>query len=266
MESRPKTILIIDDEPGFVEALRMTLLSRSCEVLTASSVEQAQKIPFLEPDLVVLGTITPTGQAFHFHKWLKNHPRYKEVPLIIVDAAPHERRAKGWRRHEGMRMEEVEDYVSKPIEPASLVPRILELLAEEIRKITVLVVDDHALIREGISAVLGLQKDITLVGEAVNGRDAIEKTLRLVPHVVLMDIVMPIMNGLEAARAISRECPLSKVLMLTQYDEEENMQAARNARAHGFIPKRAASSDLLTGIKSVYEGRYFPSSFMKMEA
>jgi DNA-binding NarL/FixJ family response regulator len=265
MESKPRKILIIDDDPGFLEALRMTLLSRSCEALVASSLEQAQKIPSLEPDLVVLGTLAPSGQAFAFHKWLKKHPRYKEVPLIVVDAEPHEKQHKGWRRHEGLQME-AEDYVSKPIEPTSLVLRILKILEEETHKITVLVVDDHALVRDGISAVLGLQEDMILVGEAVNGREAIEKTIRLLPHVVLMDIVMPIMNGLEAARQISKECPLSKVLMLTQYDEEENMQAARNAGAYGFIPKRAASSDLMNGIKSVYEGRHFPSSFLRMEA
>ena len=111
-----------------------------------------------------------------------------------------------------------EDYVCKPIEPASLVPRIQRLLEEVTRMIRVLVVDDHTMVRDGICAVLALQKDIDVVGEAVNGQDALAKVLRLIPNVALMDIVMPVMSGLEATKQITRECPQTKVLILSQYD------------------------------------------------
>ena len=74
------------------------------------------------------------------------------------------------------------------------------------------------------------------------------------PDVVLMDIVMPEMNGLEATKEICKKCERAKVLMLTQYDDEENVQASREAGALGFIPKAAASSRLLTGIRSVARG------------
>jgi len=258
-------ILIIDDEPNFVEALRRTLEAKFYQVLTASSEAEAMERVKMEPNIVVLGTMAPAGQAFSVYQWLKGHPRYGDIPLLVIDARPEERLIKGWRKFEGMQLW-AEDYISKPIEPASLVPRIQRLLEEATRKIKVLVVDDHTMVRDGICALLALQKDIEVVGEAVNGQDAIEKVLRLLPDVTLMDIVMPVMNGLEATKRISEECPKTKVLILTQYDEEENMLIAKNAGAYGFIPKRAASSQLLAGIRSVYGGRFFPAYFAQLVA
>jgi DNA-binding NarL/FixJ family response regulator len=259
-------VLIIDDEPDFVEAFQRTLQAKSYQVVTASSKAEAEKmIRAEEPHVVVLGTIAPAGQAFSIYQWLKQHSRYGDIPLLVIDAPPGERPFKGWRRFEGMQLLS-EDYVSKPIEPAALVPRIQSLLEEATRKIKVLVVDDHTMVRDGIRAVLALQKDIEVVGEAVDGQDAIEKALRLLPNVTLMDIVMPVMSGLEATKRITKECPQTKVLVLTQYDEEENMVVAKNAGAYGFIPKRAASSELVAGIRSVSGGRYFPAYFAEMAA
>ena len=120
------------------------------------------------------------------------------------------------------------------------------------------------MVRTGICAVLALQKDIEVVGEAVDGQDAFDKALRLLPNVALVDIVMPVMSGIEATKLISRECPETKVLILTQYDEEENMIVAKQSGAYGFIPKRAASSDLVTGIRLVSQGKYFPPSFAEL--
>lgn len=260
-----KKILIIDDEPDFVEAFRMTFGAKRYEVLTAFSKTQAQEVMSAEPDVVVLGTLAPAGQAFATRQWLRQHPRYKDTPILVVDAQYEERSTKGWRRFEGLQLD-AEDYVTKPVEPASLVPRIQTLLEEAIRKIRVLVADDHTMVRHGISALLALQKDIEVVGEAVNGQDAFEKVVQLLPNVALMDILMPTMSGLEATKLISKESPQTKVLMLTQYDEEENMLVAKRAGAYGFIPKKAASSDLITGIKSVYAGKYFPQSFAELGA
>jgi DNA-binding NarL/FixJ family response regulator len=159
---------------------------------------------------------------------------------------------------------EAEDYVSKPIEPASLVPRIQILLEEATKRIRVLVADDHTMVRDGICAVLMLQKEMEVVGEAINGKEALAKVLRLIPDVVLMDIVMPVMGGLEAIKQIARQQSQTRVLILTQYDEEENMLVAKQAGAYGFIPKRAATSQLVDGIRSVYGGMHFPASFAKM--
>jgi DNA-binding NarL/FixJ family response regulator len=257
---RNKTILIVDDEPDFVDAFSRTLEAKSYQVVAASSTAKFEDKVRVNPGVIVLGTMTPAGEAFRVHRWLKGHPRYREIPILVIDAREEERPVRGWSRDQGMQLE-AEDYVTKPIEPASLVPRVISLLEEATRRIKILVVDDHTMVRDGICAVLALQKDMAVVGEAVNGQDAIDKAMRLLPDVVLMDIVMPVMSGLEATKRISRECHQTKVLILTQYDEDENMFVAKQAGAYGFIAKRAASSDLLNGIRAVGAGRYFPPAF-----
>ena len=262
-ESKKGKILIIDDEPNFVEACRRTLEARAYEVMTSSSKELAQETMTVEPDLIVLGTLAPAGQAFSLYQWLGQHPRYKDIPLLVIDARYEERPIKGWRRFEGVQVDG-DEYLSKPIEPASLVPRIQSLLEAVTKKIRVLVVDDHTMIRAGICSVLALQKDMEVVGEAANGQDAFDKVLRILPHVALVDIVMPVMSGIEATKLISKECPETKVLILTQYDEEENMIVAKQSGAHGFIPKKAASTDLIRGIRYVGQGRYYPTSFAEL--
>jgi len=250
-------ILVVDNEPEFAEALRMTLHAKSYQVVTAGNKAQAEeKVSKEEFDAVVVGTITPRGDAFAFHQWLKKNPKTKDLPFLVIDARPERRLVEGWRRDEGMQLE-ADDYVTKPIEPAMLVPRIQRLLEKAAERIRVLVVDDHTVVREGIRAVLSLQRDIEVVGEAVDGQDGVKKALQLSPDVVLMDIVMPIMSGLEATKEICKERPQSKVLILTQYDDRENQLTTKQAGASGFIPKQAASSQLLAGIRSVYEGKPF---------
>ncbi|MFC1920192.1 response regulator [Chloroflexota bacterium] len=260
-----KKILLIDDEPGFIEALQRTLEAKSYDVITGSSKEQGQELMVEEPDVVIIGTLAPAGQAFSMHQWLKGHSRYKDTPLVVIDAPPAERQVKGWRIFEGMQLE-AEEYAIKPVDPEAILHRILGLLEESEKTIKVLVVDDHTMVRDGICSVLTLQKDIEVVGEAVDGQDGVEKAMRLMPNVVLMDISMPIMSGLEATKQISKESSQIKVLILTQYDSEENMFVAKEAGAQGFIPKRAASSELLSGIRAVAAGRYFPAAFAYVSA
>jgi DNA-binding NarL/FixJ family response regulator len=127
------------------------------------------------------------------------------------------------------------------------------------KKIKVLIVDDHTIVRDGICALLGLAADIEVVGEASNGKEAIEMVRKLAPDVVLMDIAMPIMGGLEATHRIHKESPNVKVLALTQYDDREYVFPIIEAGAYGFISKSAASSELTTGIRSVYRGDSFLS-------
>jgi len=257
-------ILIIDDEPDFVEAFRRTLEARSYQVMTASGRVEAQEVmKAIEPNAIVLGTLAPAGQAFAMYEWLEQHPRFKDIPLLVIDARYEERSMKGWRRFEGIRLE-ADVYESKPIEPAALVPQIKSLLEAVTRCIRVLVVDDHTMVRDGICSVIALQKDIEVVGEAVNGQDAFDKVLRILPNVALVDIVMPVMSGIEATKLISRECPETKVLILTQYDEEENMIVAKQSGAYGFIPKKAASAELISGIRYVAQGKYYPAHFAEL--
>ena len=255
-----KKILIVDDEPDFVEACRMTLGAHACKVICTSNKAQAQEKLNEGPDIVVLGTLTPAGEAFSMHQWLKRHPRYKDIPLLVLDARYEDRSVKGWRRFEGMQVE-ADEFLTKPIEPALLVPQIQSLLEAVTRIIKVLVADDHIMVRDGICAVLALQKGITVVGEAANGKEALEKVPRLLPDVALLDIVMPVMSGVEATREITKQYPQTKVLILTQYDEEENMAVCKQAGALGFIPKKAASSQLVAGVRSVFGGTYFPEPF-----
>jgi len=257
METIPR-ILIVDDDPEFVKSLQTALENKSYSVVTASERRQAEDcLRSQEPDLIILGTIVPRGDAFLFHQWLKQSLGFGNLPIVVVNAPPEKQYVKGWRVEEGMQCD-AEDFLTRPIEPVALVPRIEKLLDKITKRIRVLVVDDHAVVRDGIRAVLALQKDMQVVGEAVNGKDALEKIPELLPDVILMDIVMPEMNGLEAAKEICRQNPQAKVLMLTQYDDEENVKASSQIGALGFIPKTVVSSQLLTGIRTVNEGkRYF---------
>ena len=129
-------------------------------------------------------------------------------------------------------------------------------------KIKVLVVDDHAILRDGIRALLSLHEDMELVGEASEGREAVEKVQDLAPDVVVMDIAMFGMDGLEATRRISKKSPQVKVLVLTQHDNKEYILSAIRAGAAGYVPKRALGSDLIAAIRAVYMGNsvLYPSA------
>jgi DNA-binding NarL/FixJ family response regulator len=126
-------------------------------------------------------------------------------------------------------------------------------------KIKVLVVDDHTIVRDGIVALLALAGDIEVVGEATNGYEALDQVKKLKPDVVLMDVSMPVLGGLEATRRIIKDFPGTKVLVLTQYDDKEYFFPVLESGAMGFISKAAASSDLTAGIRSVNRGDSFLS-------
>lgn len=126
-------------------------------------------------------------------------------------------------------------------------------------KIKVLVVDDHTVVRDGICSLLALAGDMEVVGEASNGREGLGEMSKLKPDVVLMDISMPIMGGLEAIRRMRKELPEVKALVLTQYDDKEHVFPAIEAGASGFISKTAASSELASGIRAVSAGESYLS-------
>jgi DNA-binding NarL/FixJ family response regulator len=127
------------------------------------------------------------------------------------------------------------------------------------QKIKVLIVDDHTLVRDGIRALLALVADIKVVGEAANGKEALERVKQLAPDVVLMDLAMPIMSGLEATRRIRKKFPGTKVLVLTQYEDKEYIVPTIEAGARGFVSKMAAFSELASAIQAVYQGGSFLS-------
>ncbi len=252
---KQRLVLVVDDEGEFCATLQKELQELGCETLIAANTDQARHMAISRrPDLVLLGTIMPRGEAFKFHQWLKRSPILKDIPQIIVDAAPDKHLIRGWRRDEGMRIEAVE-YYCKPLKPAILASSIWKQMALEKAEIKVLIADDHAVVREGIRTLLNLQKDMYIVGEATNGAEAVNKTLELLPDVVLMDIVMPELDGIEATKQICSRCREGvRILMLSQYDDEQNMAAGSEAGAMGFISKKSVSDQLLEAVREAGRG------------
>lgn len=127
--------------------------------------------------------------------------------------------------------------------------------------IRVLVVDDHAILRDGIRSLLESQEDVIVVGEADNGKDAIEFVRQVQPDVVLMDISMPGMNGLETTHIIKEQFPKVKVIILTQHDSREYIAPALQAGAAGYVLKRSGRRELLNALRQVQEqGVYLTSN------
>jgi DNA-binding NarL/FixJ family response regulator len=123
--------------------------------------------------------------------------------------------------------------------------------------IRVLLVDDHTILREGVRALLAGEPEIVVVGEAGDGQEALEKVETLTPDVVLMDMVMPRMNGLEATGHIKRRHPEVKVLILSMYDDDEYVQQVIQAGASGYLLKGTAADDLILAIREVQAGSSF---------
>jgi two-component system response regulator NreC len=127
------------------------------------------------------------------------------------------------------------------------------------KTIRVLVADDHTILRSGLRMLLNAQPDIEVIGEASDGRQAISETQQLQPDVILMDITMPTINGIEATRQIKSLLPEVKVLILTMHENEEYLFRALRAGASGYILKEAADTELITAIRLIQEGRSYLS-------
>ncbi len=130
--------------------------------------------------------------------------------------------------------------------------------------IRVLLVEDHNLVRAGIRSLLDSFQDIDVVGEAANGRDALRMTRQLGPEVVLMDISMPELNGMEATGRLKKCCPDSKVLMLSMHNDEEYVAQSLRAGARGYLVKDAATKELELAIHTLARGEIYISSSVSM--
>lgn len=121
--------------------------------------------------------------------------------------------------------------------------------------ITVLVADDHAVVRAGLTAILEAAQDLRVVAEAANGEQAVECFARLLPDVVVLDLRMPVLDGLGALARLRREHPAARVILLTTYDDEEDVYRGLEAGASGYLLKDAAPADLVDSVRKVYAGR-----------
>jgi len=124
-------------------------------------------------------------------------------------------------------------------------------------RISVFIVDDHSLVREGLRTLLAAHADLEVVGTAANGREAVREVQRLRPNVVLMDISMPVMGGLEATRQIVERCPSSKVVIFSMHATIEHCHQAVRAGAVGYVLKESATEEVPAAIHAVNVGRRF---------
>ena len=124
-------------------------------------------------------------------------------------------------------------------------------------KIKVLITDDHAIVREGLQAILSVQPDIEVVGEATNGEESVKKAKELQPDIILMDITMPRMNGLEATREIKKQNPEMKILVLTMHEEDDYFYRILEAGASGYFIKGGSFNELITALRVVWHGDVF---------
>jgi DNA-binding NarL/FixJ family response regulator len=132
------------------------------------------------------------------------------------------------------------------------------------QKITVLLADDHTVVRQGLRALLAAESDIDVVGEAETGRQAIQLAGKFLPDVVVMDIAMPLLNGLEATRQITREVPSTRVIILSSYSDDEYVEQLTEAGAIGYLLKQTAATDLIKAIREAKLGNaYFSPSISR---
>lgn len=132
------------------------------------------------------------------------------------------------------------------------------------QKISVLLVDDHTVVRQGLRALLAVEPDMEIVGEADDGRLAVQCAREMKPDVVVMDVAMPHLNGMEATRQIARAHPRIRVLVLSSYSEIEMVEQVVEAGAAGYLPKHTAAGELLDAIRTVHCGKaYFNPSITK---
>lgn len=129
--------------------------------------------------------------------------------------------------------------------------------------IRILVADDHPVVRRGLKTLLSMQPDWEIVDEAVDGADAVDKTDKLRPDVVVLDITMPKLSGLEACRLIRRKMPQCEVLIVTQHDSPHMMREAREAGALGYVVKSNASRDLIAAVEALSRHVPFGAGHLK---
>jgi DNA-binding NarL/FixJ family response regulator len=125
--------------------------------------------------------------------------------------------------------------------------------------ITVFLADDHAVVRDGLRSLLEAQPDIKVIGDAANGREAVRQVVQLCPDVVVLDIAMPELNGIEAAKQIRETDPSAQIIMLSMYSSAEHVFRALQAGARGYLLKESGGTDVVQAVRAVLAGRRYLS-------
>lgn len=124
-------------------------------------------------------------------------------------------------------------------------------------RIRILIADDHGVVAEGLQYLVAANSDFEVVGQVADGREAVRRALELEPDIVVMDMAMPLMNGIEATRVIHDRIPGTRVIMLSMYSNPEYVYRALEAGASGFVVKRSAARELVNAIRAVHAGRRY---------
>ena len=132
-------------------------------------------------------------------------------------------------------------------------------------KITVLIADDHTIVRAGLAALLGTEKDIEVIGQAKNGIEAVKEAVRLSPDVIIMDLMMPKMDGVEATAEVAAKVPSTKVILLTTFGTSDGIAHALRNGARGAILKNADNAQLATAVRKVAKGDEFISAEIRQQ-
>ena len=123
--------------------------------------------------------------------------------------------------------------------------------------ITIFLADDHGIVRDGLRLLLNAHPTLQVVGEAANGRDAVRQVLKLRPHIAILDLAMPELNGIETTRQIHEGCPTTQVIILSMYASSEHIYQALKAGARGYVLKEAAADELVNAVHTVHAGHRF---------
>ncbi|MCE9637352.1 MAG: response regulator transcription factor [Planctomycetes bacterium] len=154
----------------------------------------------------------------------------------------------------------------EPAKASSPEPRTRRASGPHPPRITTLLVDDHRLIRQGVRVLLESEDDIAVVGEAENGRQAVEMVAKLHPDVVVMDIAMPLLNGLEATRQILEVAPSTRVVILSAHSDAEYVTRVTALGAAGYVLKQSSLEDLADAIRTAHSGKTFVSPAIALDA
>ncbi|MFC1683217.1 response regulator [Candidatus Zixiibacteriota bacterium] len=151
------------------------------------------------------------------------------------------------------------DSLSPPVASAPVKPRVLDGKDHGMSKIRVFLADDHTIVRQGLKCLLKDEDDIEIVGEAENGEQLVKNAMKVKPDVILLDLSMPIMSGVQATQRLKKDLPKSKILILTRLTSEQYVYEALRFGASGFVVKTATVEDLVSAIKAVYRDETYIS-------